>query len=41
MLKIRAMWEDAGVGANTTMGFDEFRQQIVRHEGLAEGMAQR
>ena len=36
-----AMWEDAGVMEGTTMTLEDFRDQIVRHEGLAEGLAQR
>ena len=35
------MWEDAGVMEGTTMTLEDFRDQIVRHEGLAEGLAQR
>ncbi len=37
----RAIWEDSGVGASTTMGFEDFKKQLVRHDGLAEGLAKR
>ena len=37
----RAIWEDSGVGESTSMGFEDFKQQLVRHQGLAEGLAKR
>ncbi len=37
----RAIWEDSGVGESTTMGFEDFKKQLVRHDGLAEGLAKR
>ena len=37
----RAMWEDACVGDRTTMGFDDFKNQLMKHQGLAEGLARR
>ncbi len=37
----RAIWEDAGVADNRTMSFDEFKLQLVKHHGLAEGLAKR
>ena len=36
-----AIWEDSGVRKNSTMSFQDFKQQIEKHEGLAEGLAKR
>ncbi len=37
----QAIWEDSGVGESTTMGFEDFKKQLLRHDGLAEGLAKR
>ncbi len=41
LVNSRAIWEDAGVADNRTMSFDEFKLQLVKHHGLAEGLAKR
>ena len=36
-----AIWQDSGVAKNATMSFEQFKQQIEKHQGLAEGLAKR